>query len=190
MTSSDSKVAKLQTHFQALSSIASSLNTASQELTKAVAVLDEALKKLHVGLTVWVTFRSRDVEPPQYSQDQIGYAKVDGTWGIALRHIWGDETRDDEDQNGPWLFNDAPRNLRIHSVDMIPELIEALSKEASNTTKQIQEKTKQVLDLADVIKEITSEPPAKSPSERVVDGLKKAMTLADIQQRLKQQGSK
>jgi hypothetical protein len=55
MTSGDSKITKLQTDFQALSKIATELNVSSDGLTKTVGLLDEALKKLNVGLTVWVT---------------------------------------------------------------------------------------------------------------------------------------
>jgi hypothetical protein len=55
MTSGDSKITKLQTDFQALSKIATELNVSSDGLTKTVGFLDEALKKLNVGLTVWVT---------------------------------------------------------------------------------------------------------------------------------------
>lgn len=75
MSSSDSKIAKIQENFQALSTVASSLNTASDELTRVVGKLDEALKKLNVGLTVWVTFEDRSDEqhPKDYDLDQIGY---------------------------------------------------------------------------------------------------------------------
>ena len=69
MTSSDSKIEKIQTHFKALSSVAPTLNAASDELTKAVAVLDENLKKLNVGLTAWVTFRSRAVHPSMRDEE-------------------------------------------------------------------------------------------------------------------------
>jgi len=157
MASNDSKVAKIQIHFQALSQIASSLNTASDELTKTVSTLDESLKKLNVGLNVWVTFRSRgDDEPQMYDEDQIGYCKVNGVWGIALRRIWGDQIRDEHNGDGPWLFNDAAREMRLLSVDKIPEVIEELGKEASKVTKRIQEKTKEVRELADAIKGKTS----------------------------------
>jgi len=158
MASSDSKIAAIQKHFQVLSGVASSLNTASDELTRAVAALDEALKKLNVGLTVWVTFASITDEdyPEIYDSQQIGYCKVNGTWGIALRHVSGDAERGEQDEDGPWLFSDASREMRIQAVDKIAELIEALSKEASETTKMVQEKTKQVRDLADAIRQDTS----------------------------------
>jgi len=159
MTSDDSKVSKIQTHFQALSAVAPTLNVASNELTQAVSVLDEALKKLNIGLVAWVPFRLRedDDSPEVFDRDQIGYAKVEGRWGIALRRIWGDASLDVHRQDGPWLFNDAPRELRLLGVDRIPELIEALAKEAFNTAKRVQEKTKEVRELADAIEAMANE---------------------------------
>jgi hypothetical protein len=151
---SESQVEKIQKHFQVLSGISSSLNTASDELTQAVGLLDEALKKLNIGLSVWVISRSRgnDDYPEYYDLDQIGYCKVNGSWGIAIQHIWGDETRDHHNSEGPWLFNDASREMRIQAVDKLPELIEELSRVAIETQKKIQEKTKQVRDLAEAIR--------------------------------------
>jgi hypothetical protein len=151
---SESQVERIQKHFQVLSGISSSLNTASDELTQAVGLLDEALKKLNIGLSVWVISRSRgnDDYPEYYDLDQIGYCKVNGSWGIAIQHIWGDEARDHHNSEGPWLFNDASREMRIQAVDKLPELIEELSKAAIETQKKIQEKTKQVRDLAEAIR--------------------------------------
>ena len=48
MGSTDSKIAKIQTNFQALSEIAPSLNSASNELTKVVGKLDEAFCKIGI----------------------------------------------------------------------------------------------------------------------------------------------
>jgi hypothetical protein len=159
MASSDSKIEKVQKYFAALSSVATDLNTASDKLTKTVTVLDEALKKLNVGLSVWVTFRSRDdeSEPESYDDDQIGYCKVQGTWGIALRRIWGNPTFEVFHSDGPWLFNDAPRDLRLHGVDKIPELIEALGKEAFDFTNKIHKTTQEVHELAEVVAKMASE---------------------------------
>lgn len=158
MTSIDAKLQKVQTHFQALSSIAPSLNQASKDLTQSVGILNVALQKLNIGLTVWVSFSYGLAEPPEYDCNQVGYAKVNGTWGIALRHIWGDESRSDEAEEGPWLFNDAPRELRIQCVDKIPDVIDALGKKASDTVERIQQKTQQVRELAGVIEKIAAEP--------------------------------
>ena len=180
MTSGDSKIAKLQTDFQALSEIAAELNAASDGLTKTVALLDEALKKLNVGLTVWVAFSSLGDEnqPYLYDLDQIGYCKVNGTWGLALRRIWGDESQDWQNEDGPWLFNDASRELRLRSVDSIPKVIGELAKEAFNTTKKIQEKTKEVLELAEAIASMKNVAKARA-IKAVKDEKERSLTLAE-----------
>jgi hypothetical protein len=157
MTSGDQKIAKIQTHFQALSTAATSLNAASDELTKVVSVLDEALKKLNVGLTVWITV-SKWSDEERCGEDQIGYCKVNGRWGIALRYIWGDHFLSLDEVDGLWLFNDAPRDLRLAGVDKLPEVIEALSREAFETTKKVQEKTREVRELASIIQKVANEP--------------------------------
>jgi hypothetical protein len=159
MALDDSKINDVQKQFQALTSVASSLNAASDALTKVVATLDEALKKLNVGLPAWVTFRFRIDENPQpgdYDEDQIGYCKIRGTWGIALRHIWGNTKSADGDSEGPWLFNDAPRDMRIDGVDDIPKLIQELCKRATETTKMVVDKTQEVRELASAITQIAN----------------------------------
>jgi len=183
MASSDSKIAKIRTNFQALSSVATSLNTASDELTEVVGVLDEALKKLNIGLTVWVTFSewsdSYDqgiTQMARYGKDQIGYCKVNGKWGIALQRVSGDDAGPDEPQ-GPWPFNDAPRNMRLEAVDKIPNIIEELSKEASRTAKIVQEKTRQVRELATAIGQIATPPEPNTFDERVLAAAKGQLGL-------------
>jgi hypothetical protein len=190
------KIETIQTHFQALSSAATSLNAASDELTKTVDVLDEALRKLNIGLTLWVTISTWS-EEERAGEDQIGYCKVSGKWGIALRYIWGFHAASLDEVDGLWLFNEAPRDLRLAGVDKIPELIEALGKEASETTKQVQEKTKRVRELASVIEKLVIEPKPSTLSERIAAGEKSLKgsgkgsiaTLSDIMSSL-DQGSK
>jgi hypothetical protein len=62
----------------------------------------------------------------------------------------------DHHEDGPWLFKDAPRELRLAASDKIPEVIEALAKTASDTTKQVQEKTKQVRELAAALDQVAN----------------------------------
>ncbi len=153
----DSNITKIQAQFRSLSKIAPALNSASDELNKAVSLLDEALKKLNIGLTVWVTFRNRGEDESDYDEDQIGYSKIDGKWGIALRRIWGDWTRDIFHCDGPWLFDAGPRELRLLGVDKITDVIEALGNQASAMTKRVQDKTKEVRELANVVGSIARE---------------------------------
>lgn len=149
MTSNESRN---RVDFRALSSASSSLNTVSNELTKVVGTLDEGLGRLNIGLTAWVPFQFREWDGSPVDHDEIGYTKVNGRWGIALRRVWAGEDPDIVNIDGPWLFNDAPRDMRLASVDAIPKVIEALHKDAINTAKRIQEKTKKVREFADAVK--------------------------------------
>jgi len=62
-----------------------------------------------------------------------------------------------EHVSGPWLFNDAPREMRLQGVEKLPDLIKALAEKAPETTKRIQAKTKEVRALADAIRPATDE---------------------------------
>jgi hypothetical protein len=69
-----------------LSSVASDLNTVSNELGKSVAEIDGALKKLNLGVSVWVNISDWNYDLG-YFVEQLGYTKVDGKCGIALRTV-------------------------------------------------------------------------------------------------------
>jgi hypothetical protein len=119
MTSSGPRVPTIRESYQQLSYEAKTLNSASDEFTRSVRVLDEAICRLQVGVSVWVPFRSWG-ESPEYAACEIGYAKVNGEWGISIREIEGNEATDYEHVNQLWLFPDAPRELRLDSVEQLP----------------------------------------------------------------------
>jgi peptidoglycan hydrolase CwlO-like protein len=60
--------------------------------------------------------------------------------------------------------------MRVHGVDRIPELIEALSKEASDTARKINEKTREIGELASAIESIVIGAETKSYNERIRAG--------------------
>ena len=154
MSLNDSKIKDTQKHLVSLSTLAPQLNTASNELNKVVSVFDDAFKRLNIGLSTWVSFRFRqesERDSGNFDEDQVGYAKIDGKWGIALRRIYGNYDAEVFHENGPWLFSDAPRELRIASIDYIPKLIEQLGKEAFDTTRKVEEKTKALRNLASTL---------------------------------------
>jgi hypothetical protein len=158
---SDSFLAKVQSSFQQLTEAATDLNSASDSLGRSISELDLALKKLNLGIRVWVTAQS-DEEDASYRRKELGYAKVDGRWGIALRTVSGNYNDPDErDYIEEWLFNDAPRNLRIGAIGKIPELLAALSNEASETTKLIKGKLAEAEEVATAIKQATEPPQRK-----------------------------
>jgi hypothetical protein len=140
------KVERVQKAVQQLPTVAATLNAASDDLAGSVSKLDALLKKFNLGVPTWVSFEKSRWDDGSYQED-IGYAKVNGKWGIAIRTIECDFS-DPDSSATKWLFNDAPRLLRVHAVEKIPELLEALLESAAEMTKVIADKAGEVEALA------------------------------------------
>lgn len=131
--------------FRELTSVAGALNEISDALGKAVSDIDEGLKRLNLGISVWVRV---DYSPPDYPEDpyyrieEIGYVKFDGKWGMALRTTIGIDMNphDEEDTVNTYAFNEAPRALRLKAIDKIPALLKALTDESAKVTKELEAK--------------------------------------------------
>lgn len=165
----DSLVARVQTSYQKLATAAATLNTASDQLGQVVLELDAAIKTLNLGVSSW--FRFSHGESPDglfYSYDEIGYDKVGGRWGIAIKSV---SARADDPDPGElvdvWQFNDAPRRLRIEAVGKIPELLENLIKDADATAKEINEQLKLSQELTAAIQAIAKKAD-KDPQKQLV----------------------
>lgn len=127
--------------YKKLQACAASLNEASDELGRAIAECDAALKRLNLGIAAWVNvFEEEDRNTGDYWDRGLGYAKVGGKWGIVLRSRWGNFGNDNI-HNEEWPFNEAPRTLRAEAVEKLPELLLALAKSADDTTADIEAKT-------------------------------------------------
>ncbi len=151
---------RVQASFTQLSSAAKDLNKASNELGQAITAIDNVLQRLNLGVPTWVKIHGG--EDPYtgmgYWSRDVGYAKVGNKWGIALRTVEGDRNFPDEEQCESWLFNDAPRWLRIEGIEKIPDLLEALIKNTEETTQRIKSKIDQANQLAGAIAEAAGKP--------------------------------
>lgn len=118
---------------------------------------DESLKKLNLGVTAWVKVQSRGGSHDRdlsYAIEEIGYAKVNGKWGIALRIRSGDEQQyPNEECIEEWPFNESARAMRLRAIDKIPELIKVLSQAASAVTMELQGKLADAQAVAGAVKE-------------------------------------
>ena len=151
---------RVASSYQQLAAVAGDLNAVSDTLGKYVSELDAALKKLNLGITVWDSLRASDDPRTQhYWSEDLGYAKIGGKWGIALRTVSGNYNYPDEDEIESWLFNDAPRQLRLAAIGKIPDLFQVLSEKASETTHQIIEKLEETEELVKAVKKASAEPP-------------------------------
>jgi len=140
--------------FSQLSSIAQSLNQATDDLTSVVGALDEALQRLSVGLVVWaqVDIWHDEIDGLTYEREEIGYAKVNGQWGIAIRRTFGREDSSDPDEvRNIWAFNDAPREARLRAVEKLPQVVDELGKAAAKVTEILNKKLAQTKDYAAAI---------------------------------------
>lgn len=129
--------------FHELSAAAAYLNKATDQLKETIEGLDASVGALNIGLVVWVIVEHH-IDPDddaRYEAEQIGYAKVNGSWRIAVRRVVADE----RDCGPPevreiWPFNDAPRDLRLRAVEKLPNLIEELAKKAIQTAEAVNQK--------------------------------------------------
>jgi hypothetical protein len=148
--------------FKELADSSARLNSGSDELAKAIGPIDAALKKLNLGVPAWYDYRgSQDPDPDgNYSYCSVGYAKVGGKWGLALSAGSG-SAYDERDNSETWLFNDAPRSMRIEALDYIPDLLEQLVKASNEVAEDLQRKAKHAHDLAEKISTLSAT--AKAP---------------------------
>jgi hypothetical protein len=157
-TNGESLAKNVESSYRKLSTVASELNFVSDELGKHVSELDAALKKLNLGIEVWVPIRGDGPdEHGEFWKEDLGYAKIGGKWGIALRSKSGNDFVDEVNIEC-WLFSDAPRPLRLASIIKIAELLEKLSAEAKVMVDQIDGGLAQVKEVAEVVKKAAEEP--------------------------------
>ncbi|MFY9821187.1 MAG: hypothetical protein WAM82_07380 [Thermoanaerobaculia bacterium] len=123
-----------------------------------VRPIDAALKKLNLGISAWYAYRGSEDPGPDggYSYRRIGYAKVGGKWGLALSKDSGNVCDDERYNYEEWLFNDAPRSMRIEALDYIPDLLEQLVKESNKVAADLQKKAKHAYDLAEKISALSA----------------------------------
>ncbi len=138
------------------------LNAASDNLGKLIAQADDALKRLNLGVPAWIVFNewsARD-DSGWWVRHSLGYARVDGRWGIAVAIDRRNEFTDDF-ENEEWLFNDAPRWLRLQAIGKLTDLIDKMADEANETARAIISQTTRVEQIVGIINTSIPEPPAK-----------------------------
>lgn len=142
--------------FEELADTASTLNAASDALAKPIAALDAAFKDLNIGVTTWVKFAGHD-HFPHYGRTwgrSIGYAKINGRWGIAISEYEGEFDQPEYESYDSWLFGEAPRSLRVEAAAHLPKLVEALSTAAAKTAAALQSKVAGATQVANVAESI------------------------------------
>jgi prefoldin subunit 5 len=147
---------RLASAYKRLAATSDTLNTASDEFSKPIAEIDFALQKLNIGLVTWQTIHGGGDDGDGYWSRDVGYAKVGGKWGLAIRTVNGHQSWDVDDID-EWLFHEAPRPYRIEALEKLPDLLEQIIKNADKTTKKLQEMTVEAKELANAVKQAAEE---------------------------------
>ena len=159
LKTTNGSTARVESSFKQLSTAAQTLHTASDDLRKVIRQLDASLKKLGLGFPAWVQISGSSDETQYWNRD-LGYARVGGKWGLALRDVTGNHLDHEDDSEEVWAFNDAPRAMRIEAVGKIPDLLERLLQQTEETTKKLQSKIAMAADLASIFADMTGGAPA------------------------------
>ena len=92
-------------------------------------------------MSAWITFDHwfhEDEAPGIRHEERLGFAKTNNRWGLSLCRVEIDtDENDEESTSDAWLFNDAPRNMRLKAIEHLPDLVEALAREAEQTAKKV-----------------------------------------------------
>jgi len=140
--------------FQNLQNAAEMLNSVSDELGKSITRIDDSLRKLNLGIAVWLSVMDWDNTREggdDFWAEEIGYAKFNGKWGLCLRRREGTYSNPDNESIEVWAFNDAPRMQRVESLDKITELLQKLNDEAAKVTKRVQARLADVQVVANAL---------------------------------------
>lgn len=149
---------RIASAFKQLATSATALNQATDEFSQITAPLDEVLQKLNLGVECWVRFGTWGDPYEGSLHHEIGYAKVSGRWGVALRTVEEDASGDPtQSKIERWLFNDGPRLMRIAAIAKVPDLLEELVKKTDKATRKIKEGTQSARDVITAVQQAATE---------------------------------
>jgi hypothetical protein len=139
-------VVDIKRNLNTLKEASERLNTNSDELGKIVIEINEVLKTLNLGISVWY----KQSEGQDWCRS-IGYARVGGKWGISLKYeTFKDNVRLAEES---WAFNEAPRYMRIEVISSIPDLIILMIQRTNEFNSKIVSKVNEAHDYLQQLKE-------------------------------------
>jgi hypothetical protein len=143
---------KVTSSFKLLEAAASRLNAVSDDLSAPIAKLDLAFKDLNLGIPAWVEVEGNfDGDSGTYWYRELGYGKVRGKWCVALRTREGDASDPDDEHEERWPFDEGPRSLRLMAIDFLPALMDAMAKQADETSEQIKGKIGRAVEIANAV---------------------------------------
>jgi hypothetical protein len=133
-----------------LQPVAAAVETAAAELSKPVSAVEAALKRMNIAYEAWVTYKQGSYEENWWKWD-IGYTRLSGRWGIAIKVSSGEEGNPEYDQSERWFFNESPLYLRHPAIDKLPDLLESLAKTGESVVSKLTRAAERAATIADVV---------------------------------------
>ena len=135
--------------FQNLKTAAAQLNVVSDQLAEPILALEQTLKRLNLGVSAWVEVHGNTSDSGEsYWHIDVGYDKIDSTWGIALRERSGDYDSPEDEHRESWLFANAPRRWRADAIEHLPALLVQLTTAATEATEKLRERIAKAQEVA------------------------------------------
>lgn len=148
---------RLKKSLPKLQAAAAKLNEASDHLNNSADRFNTALRPMGLGISSWFKFAGeQNNEHGFYWSEEIGYTKLSGKWGLAIRSTSHDYAGESEADVDTWAFKDAPRSLRVKAAPYIPDLLEQLIEDAARTTKEVVEHSTYIESLTETILDLPS----------------------------------
>lgn len=160
-----SPAARLAAAYKRLAIVAADYKEATKEFSTPIETIERALRTLDIGVITWKKFAGDEDGYGAYWHRDVGYARIDGEWCLAIRTVEGHVQRE-EDEIEEWAFNAAPSSLRIDAIDKLPDLLEQLIKNGEKTTKKLREKTGDAQQLAAALADAKAELKAQRKDRR------------------------
>jgi hypothetical protein len=133
-----------------LQPVAAAVEAAAAELSKPVSAIETAIKRMNIGYEAWTTYKQGSYEEHWWKWD-IGYSRIGGRWGIAIKMSSGDETDPERDRSETWFFNESPLYLRHPSIDKLPDLLEALAKTGETVAGKLTRAAERAVTIVEVV---------------------------------------
>lgn len=135
--------------FSRLEGLSARLNESSDSLNKTIVRVEEKLASLKLGVTAWV---KEPLEVEIVTDDKgetdheittlLGYTKTQGTWHLVVMEECDRWSKDTDGPKCPWPqitpLQQAPRELRIKSLQQLPSLVAELEKKAMTALREVE----------------------------------------------------
>src|SRR5688572_20065810 len=113
--------------FARLEELSSKLNSTSDSISEALKRAESKLATLRLGIEVWLEkpleippiLAGEEDRPTETALTYLGYAKVSGTWHVAVKTVWDTVEYEEDDPTpvaAPGAIQQASRETRVAAL--------------------------------------------------------------------------